>query len=150
MKTYNALHEGFEKEERAAATVSGTVAALARDLRAKPDFANLKPRVQRDYGFYLDDIQETFDRVRVPAVKKCVVLEWRDSTVATPTKANYALSVLTLVMVEHYTRGAQQKLLAKEAINKLQANGKAQKVNNHKSREWTIWPEPPRKRKPSH
>lgn len=54
----------------------GTNARLFRDFRASPEFADLKPRTQKDYSYYLDKIEAEFAHLPVAAWSPRVVKEY--------------------------------------------------------------------------
>ena len=79
-------------------------ARLIADYRASPEFACLRPRTQRDYSRYLDELVARAGDLPYAAIDRQVVYKIRNRYKNKPRTANYYVAVLRLVLswaVEH-------------------------------------------------
>ncbi len=97
----------------------GSIAALVRDYRASTDYLGLSDASKRDYGHYLDDIKTKFGKFAVMNLSRKIALAYRDAmavktiidedgnetTIPTPSKANYAMAVLRKLLSFACDRG---------------------------------------------
>ena len=84
---------------------AGTFEALVKDYKASPEWRDLSPSSQRDYGRYLNDIDKKLGRFRVDAIEPKHVLAIRDDREETPAAANNLIRVLSSVISWSVPRG---------------------------------------------
>lgn len=85
---------------------------LAREYEKSPEFRQLKPLTQRDYGKILGLIVDTAGDVGFATISKRGALALRDRFSATPRRANYVVQVLSLLL----TWAADHELIRENPI----------------------------------
>lgn len=84
------------------APVTGTFRQLLTAYKASPEFEAKGDHSKRAYRRYLDQIEAEFGDVPIPALDDQKIrkhfIRWRDTLAKTPRSADYAVSVLKLVL----------------------------------------------------
>jgi len=87
----------------------GTVANLIWQYKQSAEFLKLAPRTKTDYLAQLDKIQVRFGALKYVSITNRAIIphlfKWRDSMAASPKQANYALTVLKLLLAWSVKRG---------------------------------------------
>ena len=96
LANYTRIHAAFEagKPEKPG---QGTFAWLVERYLDSPEFDTLKPRTKRDYQIRLDELRKTYGGQLWRDLTRRNVIDIRDRHKATPRKANYYLSLLSIV-----------------------------------------------------
>jgi integrase len=91
------------------APADGTVAALIHAYRQSRAFVQLRPRTRADYLRHLDVIGEEFGKLSLRAMASPrmakLIEDWRDDLAASPRQADYAATVLKLLLAWGVKRG---------------------------------------------
>ncbi len=96
LENYNRIHAAFEAEPRSGAA-PGTFASLIADYLSSPEYMELGDRAKKEYRWYLDRMRERFGHLSYRSMSRRVVIAYRDSMAATPSKSNHAVKVLALL-----------------------------------------------------
>lgn len=91
------------------APADGTMAALIYDYRQSRAFLQLEPRTRADYLRHLDRIQRAFGPLRLVAMSSPSMVRhierWRDGLTMSPRQADYAATVLKLLLAWGVKKG---------------------------------------------
>ncbi len=106
-EAYNRLHTDYEKSLNGGGDMMqpNSTAAVIRDYKQSADFKNLSAASKRNYGMYLDRIQEKFGPIPIEGFTRKVVRKWRDSMADNPSVANHALAVMRKLLNFAYEEG---------------------------------------------
>ncbi len=96
LENYRRIHAAFEAEPRSGAA-PGTFASLITDYLSSPEYNELGDRAKKEYRGYLDQMRERFGHLSYRSMSRRVVIAYRDSMAATPSKSNHAVKVLALL-----------------------------------------------------
>lgn len=77
---------------------AGTIDALIAAYKAAPEFGQKSAKTQKDYDRYLATISSILGPLVVRTIRPKHVLQLRDSFADTPRKADYLISVLSLLI----------------------------------------------------
>jgi integrase len=82
-----------------------SLAGIIMAYKGSPEYRQLKPKTQTDYGRYLDRLSMKYGDLRVKQMPRAFVFGLRDEYAATPRTANYMVQVLRIVMGYAMDRG---------------------------------------------
>jgi len=95
MAAYHRIHASFETGTSLAdMALPGSIAALITAYKKSAEYMELKPRVKDLYVGALDQIKIKLGKYPAKKLTRRVALEWRDTLIDTPAKANNLMSVL--------------------------------------------------------
>jgi hypothetical protein len=99
LEAYQRIHAAFEQPPASKpTTTTGTIGHLIDAFRASPEFRQLSPKTQRDYGRYLDMLKAKHGHRSIGKLPCEAVFKIRDEYQRTPRTANYIVAVLRLVL----------------------------------------------------
>src|SRR5215469_5668977 len=98
LEAYNHVSRSFGEPKPGEESVRGTIGHLTEEYRASPEFAQLSDRARRDYRYYLDILREAHGHRPIATMPRGAVRKLRDEYQATPSKANYLIKVLRLIL----------------------------------------------------
>lgn len=75
-----------------------SVAAVVSAYKASPGYRDLAPKTRRNYALYLDILCQTIGTAPVAGIRRKHVLALRDKYAETPSKANYLVTVLRILL----------------------------------------------------
>lgn len=108
MTNYGNVHASFEDPKLDRAPKEGTMADLISIYKSSPEYAGLGDKTKKDYGRYLNILQENYGMTRIEDYDMEAVIAIRDIYSETPTTANYMVRVVRLLF--SFAEGKRRRL----------------------------------------
>ena len=106
LPAYGRIHEGFEISR--IAPREGSVQDVVTRYKASPDYNQLAPKTRRDYARFLDALVRQYGDLSIAKMPRDAVIAFRDKYATTPRTANYAVSVVKMLLTYSVDRGYRE------------------------------------------